>query len=340
MRKACFLYQDEGITPVISTILLLVITLTIIGGIIAWALPTILDQESDARFESSYNNLEVLATGIEDSVYSGEDSSRTINFDIAAGDMNIRKDVERWTVSYSFIDTSINFTRFSPRSMLFSYNFHNRPSEHNVVKIRNLETGNISVFETENDTVVMEEPLFTFPSHIAIFNGTRNNLSEQLAEAWLFYVDGITYTQATGKGEYNIRVINGGIITDPDSKYGYVARDPLVTAEENSILVYIMQMNATALTGGGLGKYKASVTVDDMNVRKVGEVKYLRFRIEGDKYREAWYNSFFLTGLGCKEGFRDENRALRSVEFSPQGYNNTAGLKLIQVYQSLKLEGR
>ena len=340
MKRTGFLYQDEGITPVVSTILLLVITLTIIGGIIVWALPTLLDQESDARYESSYNNLEVLATGMEDSVYSGEDSSRTINFDLAGGDMNIRQGEERWTISYTYIDSSLNFTSFSPGSTLFSYDFYDRDPEHNVVRIKNLENGNITVLETDNDTIVMEEKLFQSPAHISIFNGTKTNLSEMLAEVWLFYVDGIVYKQATGKGQYSILVVNGGIITDPNSKYGFVARDPMVRVEENSILVYIVQMNATGLTGGGAGKYKASVTVDDVNVRKVGEVKHLRFQIDGDKYRQAWYSSFFINDIGCKEGFRDQNRDLRSVEFSPIGYNDTAGLKLVQVYQSVKLEAR
>jgi len=340
MKRTGFLYQDEGITPVVSTILLLVITLTIIGGIIVWALPTLLNQESDAKFEASYNNLEVLATGMEDSVYSGEDSSRTINFDLAGGNMHIRQDLERWTISYSYIDTSLNLTSFSPKSTLFSYDFYNRGSEHNVVKIKNLENGNITILETDNDTIVMEEKLFQYPSHILIFNGTTTNLSELLGEVWLFYVDGIAYSQATGKGQYNILVLNGGIITDPDSKYGYVARDPMVTVEENSILLYILQMNGTGLTGGGSGKYKASVAVDEVNVRKVGEVKYLRLQIDGDKYKQAWYNSFFISELGFEAGPRDENRIPRYIEFSPIGYDNTAGLKLVQVYQSVKLEAR
>ena len=338
MKEKLF-YRNEAVTPIISTILLLVITLIIIGGIVAWALPTILDQQSDARYESSYNNLEVVATSMEESVYTGKDSSRTVNFDLAGGDMNIKSRVERWIISYTYINASLNLTNFLPKSKIFSYDFSNRETEHNVVKIRNLENENMSIYETDNDTVVMEEPLLANPVHISIFNGTKTNLHSKLAEVWLFYVDAISYRQATGKGQYNILVLNCGIITDPNSKYGYVARKPMVFAEENSMLIYIVQLNSTALTGGGAGKYRLTTTVEDLVVRKVGEVRHLRIRIEGDKYRQAWYTSFFISEIGCKEGYRDEDGVLRSVEFSPTGYQSVS-LKLVQVYQSLRLEAR
>jgi len=340
MKRDDFIYQNEAVTPVISTTLLLVITLTIIGGIMAWALPTLLDRESDAKYESSYNNLEVLATAMEDSVYSGKDSSRTINFDLAGGDMNIRERVERWTITYTYIDASMNHSSLSPKATLFSYDFYNMDSQENIVRIKNMEEGNISIFYTSNDTIVMEEQLFRNPAHVSIFAGNRTHTGDLLAEVWLFYVDGITYQQETGKGQYNILVLNGGVITDPDSRYGYVAKDPMITVEENSILVYILQMNATGVTGGGAGKYKTTISMDDIRVRKVSEVKYLRFQISGDKYRQAWYNSFFIGDLGCKVGYRDDNYEIRSVEFTPHGYNNTANLKLVQVYETINLEER
>ncbi len=340
-RERLFRLDDEAITPVVSTILLLTITLIIISSILAWAIPTIMNQEADAKFDSSFNNLEVVATGMEDCIYSGEDSTRTVNFALAAGNTNIRQNLERWTVSYSFIDSSLNLTTYEPASDILSYEFYGREAEPQVVTITTMDDGNITYFETDNGTILMGETFFRNPCHVTIFNGTLSNLSHKLAEIWVFYVDGIEYKQATGQGEYRLRVVNGGIISDLDSTYGYVANNPMVMVEENSLMLYMVQMNATGLTGGGVGNYRATMSVDDIVVREAGEVKHVQIRINTDKYQKAWYNSFFLAKMGFTQAYREtvgNTKELRSVGFPPLGYNDTVQLKLVQAYTSLKLE--
>ena len=76
-RQLSLTKSDEGVSPVIGTILILAIMLTVTGTMLAWGIPQIQQNEAYAIYTSAQNNLLNFDTDLDHVLAQGEGASRT-----------------------------------------------------------------------------------------------------------------------------------------------------------------------------------------------------------------------------------------------------------------------
>ena len=93
-RQLCFRESEEGVSPIIGTVLILGIMVTITGTMLAWGIPQIQESEAYAIYTSSQNNLLNFDADLDHVLLQGEGSSRTSTVSLSAGTLALRED---WT---------------------------------------------------------------------------------------------------------------------------------------------------------------------------------------------------------------------------------------------------
>ena len=95
--------DDDAVTPVIGTVLILGIMLVVTGALLSWGIPNLQSNEAYANYMTCYNNLLNLQHDIEDVSTQGEGASRVSSVSLSAGDVTFKKDSE----TFSFVYTSV-----------------------------------------------------------------------------------------------------------------------------------------------------------------------------------------------------------------------------------------
>ena len=93
-RQLSFRESEEGVSPIIGTVLILGIMVTITGTMLAWGIPQIQESEAYAIYTSSQNNLLNFDADLDHVLLQGEGSSRTSTVSLSAGTLALRED---WT---------------------------------------------------------------------------------------------------------------------------------------------------------------------------------------------------------------------------------------------------
>jgi len=324
MRELEFRRDREAVSPIISAILLLVIMILTVGGIIAWALPRIQGMEYDAQYDGVYAGFEVFGTNVNDVIYGGSGTTRTTGIGVGGGDLILGSKDNYWLIFWTDITENISFSDIDKKTGEFTFNFTHLSNDGLTVNITG--HGGNGTFTSEQGTV---RPGFKFGGlqHITISNSTNT-----LAEAYYFEIYTLEFDLPTNHGYYEIKWINGAIITNRGSNTGSVSGTPYIYPVRDTLFINMINLtaNRTGILTGGAGKY--DITIRNLNSEKLfyGNACSLSISVHSE-YSTGWYLNL-INKLGFS-AVKDSHYTTTAAAYHPGQFT---ALKLIKTDIEIK----
>lgn len=281
-----WLDNDIAVTPVIGTILILVIVSTAITFVLVWGGSYIEHAQMDASFESVYAQFSLFDETLRDLIYGGPNASRENNLAIDEGQITIDSKGIRMVIMYS-LNRNYDFvlsdfdddddTSFTIKALGGSI------TGAHVFWMMNDSEKNISV---NGDTVSAPWDLVNM---IRIDFYHSNTL---IGRSWVFDVGCITYELPSSFGTYQMTAENNGVVaTSPGGSF--VRKEPVVYEENNALVLRITQIKPIDFSGGsGAGTYRFITRLQGSRVRESAVTVYkVKMQVYGDT-SEAWLRYF------------------------------------------------
>jgi len=287
MKRPVFREDTHGVSPIISAILLLTIMLLVVGTIMAWAIPRIQSLEYDAQYDGAFTGFEVVDSRMDDVIYGSAGTSRTAEIAIGGGDLLLGVNDGYWLVYWSLIQDNVTIGRILSKDSSFPISFDVMPVQDLTVNITG--TGGAGNF-TPSDGKVSPGFIFGEYQYITIFNGTT-----VIAEAYYFKTNVIEYQLRTNDGYYEIKWMNGAIITNRGSSSGAVSDSPYIYAHDDSLFINMITLtaNRTGFISAGPGTYALNIRNLRSTLLTMRSVYGLRLAFQSE-YSKGLYSHFDL----------------------------------------------
>ena len=253
--------SEDAVSPVIGTILILAIMITITGTMLAWGIPQIQQSEAYAIYTSSQNNLLNFDADLDHVIVQGEGASRTSTVSFSSGSFVERSNLDEikyyyTTVAWSnptIVGVENGATKFammdsksevSDYSVTLTYPNFCYDSDNNEVKykITNSEDCGSEGFTwvpdgTEWTGTTSERIVSNFPYPLtygtsAIYSSTAN--TTQVGGFYIYGTDALSYRYSSVSGVFKMRMFNGGIVSKEPGGSFFVSSKPLVRSVSSS----------------------------------------------------------------------------------------------------------
>ena len=336
-RRSILVRMDRrGISPILSTMLILLLMVTMITSILLWGTPTVDEFETSNQYVSMKGLMETIDHRVDFLTSMGVNSSVNMDIIVPPGSLRVESDIELWTVSFNYENPSIG------AGIDFHYsNFHMDPPDNDVgFSIYSSFNRSVDVIIAWMDSRIVE----TFPGVLInrTFNVTSmepmsgtftvtvllNQDKEVLSRCIVFPVNSIRGDFTSPRGRFAFRAVNGGIVTE------YPSRDnpKLLSAPEylesfsqsgsgsmgsntlssgDYLILNIMRFDSTGVNKAGQGSYDMSLAYSKMTPYEIGRVRNVRIHVYG-KYQDCIYGGFSykfskgFTEIGSFSGFVEE----------------------------------
>ena len=224
-RQLSFRESEEGVSPIIGTVLILGIMVTITGTMLAWGIPQIQESEAYAIYTSSQNNLLNFDADLDQVLLQGEGSSRTSTVSLSAGTLVHREskldEIRYYYTTVSWFDPEIVGVENGTESFAMKDN-NGVVSEYRVT----INYPNGTTWSGTSSLIVDSFPPLVYGSK-ATFTSTAN--STQIGGFLIYGVDSLSYTYSSVSGVYKMRMFNGAMSSkEPGSKLFYTSSSPLI----------------------------------------------------------------------------------------------------------------
>ena len=341
----------RGISPILSTMLILLLMVTMITSILLWGTPTVDEFKTGNQYVSMRGLMETIDHRVDFLTSMGVNSSVNMDIIVPTGSLRVESDLEFWTVSYNLespsIDTGIDFHygdfEMDEEDRDVGFTIYSPLNQSADVVVEWMETGFVvphyGVFLNGSRNFTTIEPLDgTFSITVRL-----NENKEVLSRCIVFPVNSIRGDFASPKGRFAFRAVNGGIVTE----YPSPNNPKLVSAPEylesfsrtesgspdsNSLsmgdylILNIMKFNSTGIDKAGQGSYDMSLSYSKMTPYEIGRVQNVRIHVNG-KYQRCIYGGFAykfskgFTEIGSFSGFVEESET-ESLLFKVENTGN------------------
>ena len=105
-RQLCLQNSEEAVSPIIGTILILGIMVSITGTMLAWGIPQIQESEAYAIYTSAQNNFLNFDDDMDQVILQGEGASRVSTVSFSAGTFVHRSDLDQIRYYYTNVNWS------------------------------------------------------------------------------------------------------------------------------------------------------------------------------------------------------------------------------------------
>ncbi len=350
----------DAVTPIISTLLLITIMLTIISAILYWSIPTMNRISWDTEYRTTMSGFEAFDAALEDTVQGGvAGSTRTIRISVPNGDLLAYERSTRWYYSFSYFsntdfeiygldeeldgeDDDLTTVRIFPRQDVTFDLEVTWYGDNNVNQ--SLHAG--YDFGDEIDIVYPLLPrnavfLGNEDVNLVRFRLLFNSNSTAFGEAYLIPMDRIEVKIPSEFGTAHIVSENAGIVTKFPSRT--VVNPPLLTYDEDSDDLYfnIVKLNST-FGSVGRGNWQISMRLQTFNYTRTDDVFHVRIRMIGE-YEEAWviYMLGEYTGMENTDGHSLSdvaNEELEGIKLIREPGNGRVTLKMLMTTVLMDLE--
>lgn len=303
MRSPKFRNDESAVSPIISAILLLTIMLITVGSIMGWAIPRITQMENDAQYEGVYSGFEIFDSRVDDVIYGSPGTTRSTGLAVGGGDIFLEHSNGYILVYWSLIPDNVTVSDVDSVDGGFKFVFDERPGDNLTANItgtggRGSFPCNASTYDlfTSNSIVGKVEPGFKFGDlqHVRIHNHT-----EDLAEIYYFKVNVMEHQMPTSDGYYEIKWVNGAIITNRGSSIGAVSGTPYIYPKDDAIFMNIIDLKANGSNGfvsAGKGSY--SVIIKNAGVESLATKSVYGIRMSyHTEYTKGW-NIYYINHRG------------------------------------------
>ncbi len=231
--------SEEAVSPVIGTVLILAIMITITGTMLAWGIPSIQESEAYSIYTSSQNNLLNLDADLDHVILQGEGASRTSTVSFSSGSFVERSDKDQIRYYYttvSWSDPKIVGVK-NGATMFGMLDDKEVVDDYTVTLTYPDADGVISDDSTQWIGYTSSEHIVSgFPALVsgvqAEYNSTAN--STQIGGFFIYGVDSLSYQYSSVSGVFKMRMFNGGIISKiPGGTFGFTSQ-PLILSIPDS----------------------------------------------------------------------------------------------------------
>ncbi len=95
----------DAVSPVLATILVMTIMITAIMAIMYWGNLTVLNMEANTAHQNAIRTLRDINKAVDDVTSQGLGATRTVDYSVVSGEMNIERNTSLWGASYSYNST-------------------------------------------------------------------------------------------------------------------------------------------------------------------------------------------------------------------------------------------
>ena len=230
--------SEEAVSPVIGTVLILAIMITITGTMLAWGIPSIQESEAYSIYTSSQNNLLNLDADLDHVILQGEGSSRTSTVSFSSGSFVQRSDKDQIRYYYTTVSWSDpKIVGVKNGATMFGMLDNKEVVDDYTVTLTYpmalAELGNSTQWTgyTSSDHIVTGFPALVSGVQ-ATYNSTAN--STQIGGFFIYGVDALSYQYSSVSGIFKMRMFNGGIISKvPGGTFGFTSQ-PLIRSISDS----------------------------------------------------------------------------------------------------------
>ena len=300
--------SEDAVSPIIGTVLILAIMISVTGTMLAWGIPQIQESESYAIYTAAQNNFLNFDADLDQVIIQGEGSSRSSTVSFSAGTFVYRENLDE--IRYYYETTSwSSFEIVGVKKGASSFAImDNKDVIENFVVIISYPDGTNWSGTSSSSIVSGFNPLVYGSS--ATYKSTEN--STIVGGFFVHGIDSLSYQYSSVSGVYKMRMFNGGIVTKESGSNFFVSSKPLIRSSGTedsygSLVLYQTDYNMSAtsttksvksLTGGNYNFEARNQGGNDTSV----EVYSIRLGFSGDS--SLALKNYFLTYWGFgSEGY-------------------------------------
>ncbi|MCI0497784.1 MAG: hypothetical protein L0Z54_05795 [Thermoplasmata archaeon] len=298
-----FMNDVDAVTPIIGTLLLITIMLTIISTILYWSIPTINRISWDTEFRTSMAGFEAYDAALEDTVTGGiAGSTRTVRISVAKGDMMYISNKARWYVSYTTsanydfeidgIDQEYESTRsITPfRVLIRPENTFEPDFDLELIWVNDTSTESQWFDDREfGQTLTPGRAFFgEQDTRYVRFRITRYDDRDHLmGEGYLIRLDRLEVRIPSEFGTARIISENGALIRSYNGHT--VINSPILDYDQDStkVLMNVIPMDVMGLRAVGPGNWRVRMRLADREYMPFDEAYHIRVRVFGEN-QVAW----------------------------------------------------
>jgi len=309
--------NDNAVSEVIGIVLVVGIVTFAIAVVLFWAIPYMDDQKANVIGDSAEIQLSTVNNLLNDVVYQGKNSSRSVNFVTDKGELHLNSKGDRFIVFYS-VNKTFNFTVLD-----FDDNIEDNFQIEILDRTTNNSQDKVSVFiEYLYDDSLPIEDVFIGGTGINPINVNSNNdlikaiKIELYAKSfigpprdkdlvgliWLFNVGNILFKTSSGSMVAEIIAENGGIIRG-NGDSSFLVDKPNLIQKDNLFVTNMIQFKPRheSSFGGNAVRYRILFINNETNIleNKIYVPNEIRFQVYGE-YSDAWIHHF-KSELNCAE---------------------------------------
>ena len=292
-------------SPVIGTVLIMALMVTIVGTMLAWGIPQVQDNEAWAQYATTRSNLLNLDADLDQVLLQGEGASRSTTVSIGLGTFVVRDSPDTLVISYS----SVGWIELATRSLsIGDTSFRLADLQENVTVFNvTLSYPDGSSWSGSSD----EGMLSDFPAAVSGLRGSVSDASNSttLGGFWLYRDDALSYRYASTAGLFQMRMVNGGLLArEPGGSLFFEGR-PLVRGigALDALTFYQVTYNNsgspyTALTGPSIFDFQ----LRNQGGRDHDPVAAYTVRLVVEGSGQAAYYSYFNDEWGFSRDFQQD----------------------------------
>ncbi|MCH2448079.1 MAG: hypothetical protein MK219_03415 [Candidatus Poseidoniia archaeon] len=296
---------EEAMSPVIGTVLIMALMVTIVGTMLAWGIPQVQDNEAWAQYATTRSNLLNLDADLDQVLLQGEGASRSTTVSIGLGTFVVRDSPDTLVISYS----SVGWVELATRSLsIGDTSFRLADLQENVTVFNvTLSYPDGSSWSGSSD----EGMLSDFPAAVSGLRGSVSDASNSttLGGFWLYRDDALSYRYASTAGLFQMRMVNGGLLArEPGGSHFFEGR-PLVRGigALDALTFYQVTYNNsgspyTALTGPSNFDFQ----LRNQGGRDHDPVAAYTVRLAVEGSGQAAYYSYFNDEWGFSRDFQQD----------------------------------
>ena len=228
-RQLSLTKSDEGVSPVIGTILILAIMLTVTGTMLAWGIPQIQQNEAYAIYTSAQNNLLNFDTDLDHVLAQGEGASRTSTVSFSSGTFVQRENLDEIRYYYTAVPWS------SPKIVGIKMGSESLAIKDDLDVVEEYRVTLIYPDGTQWTGDSLDSYISDFPPLDYGVQGTYTSTKNttQVGGFFIYGTDSLSYKYASVSGVFKMRMLNGGVVSKEPGGQFYVSSQPLTRSVIN-----------------------------------------------------------------------------------------------------------
>ena len=259
-RELYFRKSEDGVSPIIGTVLILGIMVTITGTMLAWGIPQIQQSEAYAIYTSAQNNLLNFDADMDQVILQGDGSSRSSTVSFSSGTFVLRENLDEIRYYYTTVpwsDPKIIGAKNGAKTFAMT-DSKGVVSDYSV----SLTYPNGTVWTgTTSSRFVTGFPELVYGVK-ATYTSTEN--TTQVGGFLIYGADSLSYKYSSVSGVYKMRMFNGGLVSKEPGGTFYVSSKPLIRSAEtsglyDSISLYQTDYNMSSSSKSIMAHYSCNI---------------------------------------------------------------------------------